>query len=315
MFKYLFGPVPSRRLGMSLGVDLVPRKVCTLDCIYCEVGKTTKLCLDRQEYIPYDKLTEELEKYFLSEADPDYFTFSGSGEPTLNSSLGRVIEFIRAKKPGIPIAVLTNGTLFSDPEVRSQVAQADLVLPSLDAVSDSTFGRINRPVKKISVEEHITGLETFREEFSGEIWLEIMIIPGYNDHLEELKGFKKAIQRIKPDQVQINTLDRPGTVENIRSASKNELQQIIKLWALPNVKIISASANRKQLKTYHKDIEGAILETIKRRPCTLDDLSQFLGLHISEINKYLDTLEDEGEIVAQWQDRGVFYQLGDRISD
>ena len=315
MFKYLFGPVPSRRLGMSLGVDLVPRKVCTLDCIYCEVGKTTKLSLDRQEYIPYDKLTAELEKYFETEDDPDYFTFSGSGEPTLNSSIGRVIQFIKDRKPGIPIAVLTNGTLFSDPEVRSQIAQADLVLPSLDAVTNETLIRINRPVKKITVEEHLDGLEKFREEFSGEIWLEIMIIPGYNDHLEELHGFKRAIERIKPDQVQINTLDRPGTVENIRSASRNELQQIIKLWGLPNVKIISASANRKQLKTYHKDTEGAILETIKRRPCTLNDLSQFLGLHVSEINKYLDTLEDEGRIEAQWQDRGVFYQLVDKISD
>ena len=133
MYKYLFGPVPSRRLGMSLGVDLVPKKVCSLDCVYCEVGHTTKLTTERKEYIPYDKVTSELEHYFANNPNPDYITFSGAGEPTLNSRIGDVLQFIKQIKPDIPLAVLTNGTLLSDKNVRDELMDANVVLPSLDA--------------------------------------------------------------------------------------------------------------------------------------------------------------------------------------
>lgn len=309
MYKYLFGPVPSRRLGMSLGVDLVPRKVCSLDCIYCEVGKTTALTLDRKEYIPAQKIMDELLNFFDIHPDPDYFTFSGSGEPTLNSAVGKVLRFIKEQKPNIPVAVLTNGTLMYDPEVRKELMAADLVLPSVDAASDEVMKKLNKPVAGLSAEKHIQGLISFSQEFKGSIWLEVMIIPGFNDHPEELQAIKKAILQINPERVQLNTLDRPGTEKNIRAASPNELKQIVKLWDLPQVEIISKASTRKRITGYLADIEGAILETISRRPCTLDDLSSFLGLHISEINKYLDTLEAEGKIEAIWQTRGLFYTL------
>lgn len=311
MYKYLFGPVPSRRLGMSLGVDLVPRKVCSLDCVYCEVGKTTALTLERKEYLPFNKITAELEDYFRQQPDPDYFTFSGSGEPTLNVTIGQVIDFIKERKPNIPIAVLTNGTMFHDAQVRSELKKADLVLPSIDAATDEVMQAINRPAGGLTAKKHIQGLISFRKEFDGEIWLEVMIIPGYNDHLNELHALKEAIIRIHPDNVQLNTLDRPGTIENLRSATPVELQEIIKLWNLPNVTVISHVATRKSIKTYQKDIEGAILETISRRPCTLDDLSRFLNLHVSEINKYLDTLESDKKIKAIWLDRGLFYKMAE----
>lgn len=307
-YKYLFGPVPSRRLGMSLGVDLVPRKVCSLDCIYCEVGKTTSLTLERKEYIPYEKLSLELEDYFNTQPDPDYFTFSGSGEPTLNVAIGKVIQFIRKNKPQIPIAVLTNGTLLPDPRVRAELLEASLILPSIDAATQGVMNRINRPVRELSVADHIQGLIDFRKEFSGAIWLEVMIIPGYNDHPEELDALKNAIQKIHPDRIQLNTLDRPGVLEEIRAATANELNQISKYWNLENVEIISKSSSRKTSQAYLADIEGAILETISRRPCTLDDLSQMLNLHVSEINKYLDSLESEGRISVVWQERGLFYR-------
>ena len=135
MYKYLFGPVPSRRLGMSLGIDLVPRKVCSLDCVYCEVGKTTKLTLERKEYILFDNVIKELTHYFENNPDPDYITFSGSGEPTLNSRIGDIIKFVKQNRPEIPIAILTNGTLLFDPEVRDELKIADVVLPSLDAAT------------------------------------------------------------------------------------------------------------------------------------------------------------------------------------
>lgn len=309
MYKYLFGPVPSRRLGMSLGVDLVPRKVCTLDCVYCEVGKTTALTTERKEYIPFEIISQELSDFFENHPDPDYFTFSGSGEPTLNSALGRVTRFIREQKPHIPIAVLTNGTLLGDPVVRQELLEADLVLPSIDAATDQVMEKINRPAARLNAHDHVEGLVAFRKEFTGQIWLEVMIIPGYNDAPEELTAIRDAILRISPDKIQINTLDRPGTLSGLRAATANELNQIIRLWNLPQAEIIASAVTRKSHQAYHKDIEGAILETISRRPCTLDDLSSFLGLHVSEINKYLDSLEAEHKIQATWQARGLFYRL------
>jgi len=139
MYKYLFGPVPSRRLGMSLGIDLIPHKICSLNCIYCECGPTTKLTLERKEYVPYDDVVKELDNYFSNNPNPDYITFSGSGEPTLNSRIGDVLEFIKLKKPDIPVAVLTNGTLFYQKQLRAELFNADLVLPSLDAASEMSF--------------------------------------------------------------------------------------------------------------------------------------------------------------------------------
>ena len=309
MYKYLFGPVPSRRLGMSLGVDLVPQKVCSLDCVYCEVGKTTKLTTERMEYIPYEKITSELEDFFQNHPDPDYFTLTGSGEPTLSSRFGDVLQFIKKNKPGIPIAVLTNGTLLLHEQVRRELADANLVLPSLDAATEDVFQKINRPASNISLERYIQGLVDFRKMFSGEIWLEILILPGYNDHQEELEALKKAIEQIHPDKVQLNTLDRPGAEDDLTSASVQHLRRIQKAWDLENVEIIAKPKQRKSIASYGKDTESAILETIKRRPCTAEDLCTVLGMHINEVNKYLDVLEEDKKIRHTRQGRGIFYRI------
>jgi len=294
---------------MSLGVDLVPRKVCSLDCVYCEVGKTTKLTVGRKEYIRLDKVKEELLHYFTNNPDPDYITFSGSGEPTLNTRIGELLQFIKQIKPGVPVAVLTNGTLFYDKDVRDALKGADVVLPSLDAGTEETFQLINRPAGELTIDTYIQGLIRFREEFKGKIWLEVFILPGYNDHLDELLELKKAIVRINPDVVQLNTLDRPGTVPDLRSATSEELRKIADLWELDHVEIVAASSERKKMQSYRKDIETSILETIKRRPCTSEDLCKMLGLHINELNKYLDVLTAENKIKANRQERGIFYQL------
>jgi len=309
MYKYLFGPVPSRRLGMSLGVDLVPAKVCSLDCVYCEVGKSTKLTLERREYIPYAAIVEELSDYFRNNPDPDYFTFSGSGEPTLNSRIGDIISFIKAEKPHIPVAVLTNANLFHDPQVRNELMQADLVLPSLDAVTEESFKKINRGPAELTVDMHVQGLIDFSREFSGQIWLEVFILPDYNDSEEEILAMKKVIEQIKPDSVQLNTLDRPGTVANLHGASRSELKRVAERLGFDHVAIIAAPPQRKNIRSYRSDAETAILQTISRRPCTLEDIEQILGLHRSEVNKYLDVLESEQKIEVVQQQRGAFYQL------
>lgn len=312
MYPYLFGPVPSRRLGMSLSVDLVPKKVCTLNCVYCEVGKTTKLTLERKDYIKKEALLEELEHYFQHQPDPDYITFSGSGEPTLNIHIGDILQYIKSKRPHIPIAVLTNGTLLYDKEVRDAILDAAVVLPSLDAATEKVFRRINRPFKALSLEKCIQGLIDFRKEFKGQIWLEVFILPDYNDTAEVLSALKKAIQKIKPDSVQLNTLDRPGTVANLKAATPQQLQYIADFWQLENVEIITSLQQRRSIASFNDDIETAILSTLTRRPCTLNDLTDILGLHINEINKYLHVLESEGKIETTPQERGVCYQIKEK---
>lgn len=308
MYKYLFGPVPSRRLGMSLGIDLVPHKVCSLNCIYCECGPTTRLTIERKEYVPYNEVIEELKNHLGNNPAPDYITFSGSGEPTLNSRIGDILKFIKQNYPDIPVAVLTNGTLLNNKQVRTEILDADLVLPSLDVASDLFFRKINRPFHSLNIEDYINGLCEFRKEYQGKIWLEVLIIPGYNDSKQDLNLLKETFKKIQPESIQLNTLDRPGVVPGIKVAGKEELEQIADFWKLDNVEIIAAVPERKEIKSFRDDIESAILETIFRRPCTIDDLAKILGLHIDEINKYLDVLEADDKIKSVQQERGLFYQ-------
>jgi len=264
--------------------------------------------LERLEYVLYEKVTRELEHFFANNPDPDFITFSGSGEPTLNIRIGDVIRFIKHIKPGISLAVLTNGTLLGLKRVRNELMMADVVLPSLDAATDATFKKINRPYKDLDISDYINGIVAFRREFKGQIWLEVLIIPGYNDSEHELVSLKNAIELIHPDRIQLNTLDRPGTLSDIRAATNAELKYIADFWKLSNVEIVAASSVRKNIKSYRKDTESAIMETVSRRPCTVEDLSIILGMHQSEVNKYLDVLEAEKKIISLRQDRGVFYK-------
>jgi wyosine [tRNA(Phe)-imidazoG37] synthetase (radical SAM superfamily) len=297
---------------MSLGVDLVPHKVCSLNCIYCECGSTTNLTIERKEYVPYNEVVQELKRFLSDKPALDFITFSGSGEPTLNSRIGDILKFIKQNYPDIPVAVLTNGTLLKNKQVRGEIMDADLVLPSLDVASNLTFRKINRPFHSLNIEDYINGLCEFRKEYQGKIWLEVLIIPGYNNSKEDLKLLKEAFNKIKPDSIQLNTLDRPGVIPGLRAAGKEELEQIADFWGLDNIEIIAAAQSRKEIKSFRDDIESAILETIFRRPCTVDDLVKILGLHINEINKYLDVLEADNKIKSVQQERGVFYQTTNR---
>ena len=309
MYKYLFGPVPSRRLGMSLGIDLVPKKVCSLNCVYCEVGKTTNLTLERKEYIPYNKVIAELQRFMASNPKIDYITFSGSGEPTLNSRMGDVLQFVKVNYPKIKTAVLTNGTLLSDKKVREELLLADVILPSLDAASQEIFKKIDRPESNLDIETYINGIIALRKEFNGEIWLEVLILKTFNDNWAELEKIKEAILQINPNRVQLNTLDSPGTVSGLLPLSSIALQEIVDFWDLPYVEIIASPQKRTKIDSYQGDIATAILETILRRPCTLDDLHNFLGVHINEINKYLGVLESENKITKEDLGRGTFYKI------
>ncbi|MBN1327457.1 MAG: radical SAM protein [Candidatus Cloacimonetes bacterium] len=310
--KYLFGPVPSRRLGISLGVDLVPHKVCSLNCIYCEVGRTTNLTIERKEYVPIDEVLEELNDYLAQKPDLDFVTFSGQGEPTLNSGLGKIINFIKDNYPQYQIAVITNGTLFWDSQVREDVLRADVLLPSLDAVSKMTFLKLNRPDKELKIDQIIQGLIELRKEFTGKIYLEIFFVPQMNDTESELAKLKEIAGKIKPELIQLNTLDRPGTESRVKPLSRKRLEEIAEFFKPLPVEIISKPETRKQINSFNQDISEQILETVSRRPSTDKDLSDILNLHLNELNKYLSELIADGKIEAVKQKRGLFFKIRDQ---
>lgn len=223
----------------------------------------------------------------------------------MNSAIGQVIDYIKSIRPQLPLALLTNGTLLFDKQVREEVLKVDYILPSLDAATEEVFQKINRPDPSLDLQGYIRALADFRKDFSGQMWLEVFVVPGYNDTTHELDLLKEAILDINPHKVQLNTLDRPGTESTVRSATRKELESIRDYWGLPQVEIVSA-VDRKTSGAYRQDVENVIKETLVRRPCTLDDLSLITGLHVNEINKYLDVMEAEGIVQTERQDRGLF---------
>jgi len=307
-YKHLFGPVPSRRLGLSLGIDPIPYKTCSFDCVYCECGATTTLTDERKEYIPVAEIISELDSFLSTKPTLDYITFSGSGEPTLNIGIGKIISFLKQKYPQYKIAVLTNSSLFSDTEVRKELLLADVIMPSLDAVSEDIFKKINRPAPRINIKDILRGLIDFRKDYTGKIWLEIFIIPDINDTDDEMKKFHAVLKKIKPDLIQLNSLDRPGTENWVIPADEETLLKFQRKFENLPVVTISNYQKREKVKSYNLKIEDAILSTISRRPCTADDLSEILDIHIAELNKYLDTLHENGRIEAVKKPRGIFFK-------
>lgn len=228
-YTHLFGPVRSRRLGRSLGVDLVLTKTCSYDCVYCECGATACLTIKRENFFPVHTVIQELEDYLSSSPLLDFITFSGVGEPTLSLGIGTVIRFIAGRFPRYRIAVLTNGSLLTDPRVREDIFPADVVLPTFSTVNEETFNLIHRPVPGITAKSVLDGLVAFRSEYSGEIWLELFFIPGINTSKDEITGIRDVIPKISPDKIQINSLDRPGTEPWIHSLGRDELIRVISI--------------------------------------------------------------------------------------
>lgn len=224
--RFLYGPILSRRLGRSLGVDIVPYKTCSLDCIYCECGSTTNLTMERKEYFPTVEIIQDLKNFLDTRPELDYITFAGSGEPTLHNGLGEIITFLKRSFPQYKVAVLTNATLLNDSQVIEDLKMADLVVPSIDGVSGKVFRSMNRPHQELTPEKVINGIKKLKEGFTGEIWLEIFIAPGINDNEQELYLFRDIIQELGISKVQLNSLDRPGAVDWIKPLEKSRLKQI-----------------------------------------------------------------------------------------
>ncbi|MBN2745875.1 MAG: radical SAM protein [Bacteroidales bacterium] len=310
-YKYLFGPVNSRRLGISLGVDLAPRKVCSLDCVYCEVGATTMLTMERKEYVKYEKVVGELQHYLTNNPLPDYVTITGSGEPTLNSRFGDVIFFLKSNFPAVKIAVLTNGTTLNNLSVRRELLPADMVMPSLDAVSKDVFEKIDKPESTIDIDEYIEGLISFSKEYKGELNLEILFLKGYNDHESELKLLREIIRKINPTRVQLNTLDRPGVVADLKPLTYNELEEVAKIIDYPNIDIIARKSEINLMSESKVAVsESMILELIKRRPCTFDDIKKVtLESDYGKVGEIVEVLFRKGRIEEVSENGSVFYKF------
>jgi wyosine [tRNA(Phe)-imidazoG37] synthetase (radical SAM superfamily) len=304
--KNIFGPVPSRRLGRSLGVDLVPYKTCTFDCIYCDLGRTTHKTISRQSYVPPEEISGEWE-LTLSVLDkkPDFITLSGSGEPTLNTKIGEIIRRIK-KITSIPIAVLTNSSLLSLDEIRGDLLEADVILPSLDAITPTLFEYINRPFPSLKIEKIISGLIKFRNQYQGQIWLEILFCRGVNDGNEEVEKFKGVIEKIKPDRVQLNTPMRPPAEDFALPLTFGQLGEIRERLGEKAEIISDFAAPLGEGWNSVKDTE--ILNLIKRRPCTTEDISKALGLRIDEVVKHLDHLTKTGTIRYRMHDHRCYYK-------
>jgi len=231
--KYIYGPLNSRRLGISLGITLTPPKICNFNCIYCQLGKTVMQSNERKEHIPIEDIFAELKWWLENNPEEakrlDYITFSGSGEPTLNSKIGELIEKIK-RITGLPVAIITNSSLLGDPVVRRDILPADLIIPSLDAATPEVFAKIDRPLADVKLEGIIGGLTSLRKEFRGKIWLEVMLVQGINDDLRHIKKLKAVIDEVKPDKIQLNSPVRSTAEPDISPVDKDKLEKIKEIF-------------------------------------------------------------------------------------
>jgi wyosine [tRNA(Phe)-imidazoG37] synthetase (radical SAM superfamily) len=312
--RYLFGPVQSRRLGTSLGVDCIIPKTCNLDCIYCECGATMIRTMVRKEYIPASAIMEELRTFLASSPTLDYITFGGSGEPTLNSKIGELIRFLKNEFPRYKTALLTNGALLYLLDVQNAILPFDCILPSLDAISETVFKAINRPDPTLDVSMMIEGLISFSKRYGGVLWIEVFIVPGINDSSEELSRFKDVLSRIVQDRkastrVQLNSLDRPGTMDNVPIASAERLSEIAKtLFPLP-VEIISRASLSLSIGSIPNDAEATVLAALRRRPMTIEEVSAVGQMTINQAAHLVDRLSKEGSISSRFVDSRRFFCL------
>jgi wyosine [tRNA(Phe)-imidazoG37] synthetase (radical SAM superfamily) len=304
MAKYVFGPVPSRRLGFSLGVDIIPAKYCCFDCIYCQIGKTTNVGIARKSFIDPYKIINEIIDAVNTTEHIDYITFSGSGEPTLNSDLGTMIKEVK-RKTEIPVSVITNGALLYLDDVRKDLMLADVILPSLDAVSEDIFKYVNRPHSLIEISTIIRGLKLLRNEYRGKIWLEVMLIKDVNDTNEELKKLKAIVAELHVDKLQLNTVTRPPTEETTGKLTKDDLEKICKYLGEPCEIICSFEKSVKE--DNKKDWSQNILGILQRRSLTLDDIVKITGISFNKANNRLKLLESEGKIKSYFFDDEIFY--------
>ena len=308
-YRYLFGPVPSRRFGRSLGVDLTPMKTCSFDCVFCQLGRTFLKTVQRNTYVPIDAVLKELEDWLNTNGQADYITLSGSGEPTLHTEFGEILAFL--KKVSKPSVLLTNGSLLSQPDVSRDAALADVVKVSMSVWDQHSFELVNRPHKDLSFSRIIDGQKSFRKVFTGQLWMEVFLLLGMNSRPVDVAKIAALEKEIKPDCVQLNTVARPPAEGFAASLSRGQMQDLCSMFD-PAAEIIA------DFHTPHTDriqaTETTILAMLERRPCTVDQIAKAFNLHINEVSKYLGKLINANAISTVRKNAGTYFSAT-RIQD
>ncbi|MGE4285038.1 MAG: radical SAM protein [Phycisphaerae bacterium] len=310
-YKYVFGPVPSRRLGASLGVDVLPLKTCTQNCIYCQLCVTQEPEVEVKTYAPQEEVLAEIYARLNEGVHMDYITFSGSGEPTLHKALGEMICQLK-RNTDKRVAVITNGTMLWNARVREALALADVVMPSLDAFDEDSFEVINRPHHKITFDMLMAGLKEFRASYKGQMWLEIFLLKGLNDSPEQLAKIKQLVSDISPDRIQLNTAVRPGCDKTLEPLSDAELAAAAAVigYDAEGIKL-SRKANQS---VEQSALAESILAMVERRPCSASDISEGLQANMLEVNHAIDELLKKQLIQTESVAGEFFYRTSDAES-
>ena len=303
-YRYLFGPVPSRRFGRSLGIDLTPLKTCSLDCVFCQLGRTTRKTVDRDEYVPTRDVIEEIEMWLKNGGNADYLTLSGSGEPTLHAQFGQVLDFLRHQP--IPSVLLTNGTLFDRPEVREAASLARVVKISLSAWDRHSFEWVNRPHPDLDFMSIYSGLKQFRSDFDGQLWIEVFLLAGINAMVKDTQKIARLANDLKADRIHLNTISRPPAETFAAAVSLAQLEQMAGLFE-PPAQIVADVTPHRTPKTIAD--EASILAMLARRPCTMKQVGAAFGMHLNEVSKILGQLMRNNHIRADLKNDAVYYVL------
>jgi wyosine [tRNA(Phe)-imidazoG37] synthetase (radical SAM superfamily) len=293
--NYVFGPVPSCRLGQSLGIDTIPLKTCNLNCVYCQLGRTMPLTNERREYVPAGEILLEAEQALRSRASGkiDWVTFVGSGEPTLHLYLGEIMRRVKTLT-AIPVAVITNGSLLYLPEVRQELSGADAILPTLDAGTAELYHKINRPHPQITFERLVDGLVAFRKEYRGKLWVEVMLVKGLNDTSQALEDIAKVLQRVKPDAVHINLPTRPPVESWVKPTDEEGLMRAISILG-ETAEVVHPAEGSFDLSGY-ENITDAVIGIITRHPMRQDELERTLARWLpGQVKEALENLKAGGQ--------------------
>lgn len=304
-YRYLFGPVPSRRFGRSLGVDLSKPKTCSLDCVFCQLGRTNSSSVERKEYVPTGDVISELKDWLKTDGQADYITLSGSGEPTLHSRFGEVLAFIR-ENSSIPALLLTNGTMLYLPEVRKGASHASIVKTSLSAWDDESYALVNRPHPALRFDLLVEGEKAFRREYTGTLFLEVFLIKGMNASPEEVNKIAALAHDINPDRVQLNTAVRPPAEKYALPLSREKMEDLSRLFD-PKAEIIAEFRARHG--SHFEANQDAILAMLMRRPCTAEQIAEVFGMHINEVSKYLGKLTSSAQVITERRNDMIYYTV------
>ncbi len=302
-YKYIFGPVPSRRLGRSLGIDLLPLKTCSFDCVFCQLGRTPATTLQRKEYVSTQSVLQELRDWLASDGAADFITLSGSGEPTLHRSFEQILGFVR-ENSSISTALLSNGSMFAWPEIRKQAQEADLVKVSLSAWDQKSLERINRPHPEIEFTKLIQGLREFSQEYQGSLMLEVFLIAGINDDPASVCKIAEKINDLNIQEVQLNTIVRPPAEKDIFPVSRENLERLAQEFT-PAVEIFTdyKSDPNKQISSSL----NSILALLQRRPCTIQEIIEVSGRSRSEVECSIQELIQRKKIKMFEQNNKQYY--------